>query len=72
MGRGTLWKRGIEGHCRGRGTLYVLIYHTWRAMQTCKLRFLGGIVLFFLAFLKATHTAAVRIRCLFFSAPREA
>ena len=57
---------------RDRGTLYVLIYHTWRAMQTCKLRFLGGIVLFFLAFLKATHTAAVRIRCLFFSAPRQA
>ena len=47
MGRGTLQERGIEGHCRGRGTLYVLIYQTWKAMQTCKLRFVGGIVLFF-------------------------
>ena len=30
----------------GRGTLYVLIYQTWRATQTCKLRFVGGFVLF--------------------------
>ena len=29
------------------GTLYVLILQMWRAMQTCKLRFVGGIVLFF-------------------------
>ena len=66
MGRGTLQERGIEGHCRGRGTLYVLIYQTWKAMQTCKLRFVGGIVLFFLA------AAAVHSRCLFFLPPHEA
>ena len=35
---------------RDRGTLYVLIYQTWRAMQTFKLRFVGGIVLFFAIF----------------------
>jgi len=32
--------------------LFVLIYQTLRVMQTCKLRFVGGIVLFFLAFFK--------------------
>ena len=51
----------------------MLIYQKWRAMQTCKLRLIEAIVLFFfLAFFKAIHTAAVRSRRLSFLAPREA
>ena len=43
-----------------------------RAMQTFKLRFVGGIVLFFGIFLKPIHTAAVPSRWWFFSPPHEA
>jgi len=42
--------------------LFVLIYQTLRAMQTCKLRLVGGIVLFFWHFLKTIHAAAVPSR----------
>ena len=53
----------------GRG---VLIHKTWRAMQTYKLWFVGGIVLFLWLFLRTILTAAVHSRCLFFLLPHEA
>lgn len=49
--------------------MYMLIYQISRAMQTCKFRFLGGIVLF-LAFVKNyTHRGCSQLMIIRFTSP---